>query len=55
MFGPTGHGLIYRSMKNVVKSPQNVSQVVFPQKTTVTSAQMVDHLGRPTYRKDMYV
>ena len=51
----TGHRLIYRNLKSVVSAPQNLVKVQFPQKTVVTSAQLVDHMGRPTYRSDIHV
>lgn len=51
----TGHNLIFRNLKNVVTAPQNLVNVQFPQKTTVSSAQLIDEFGRPTYRKDIHV
>lgn len=55
MLGNTGHSLIFRNLKNVVTAPQNIVKVPFPQKTIVTSAQLIDEQGRPTYRKDIHV
>jgi hypothetical protein len=55
MLGPTAHSLIARNLKNVVTAPQNLVHVTFPQKTVVSSAQMIDEFGRPTYRRDIHV
>lgn len=55
MIGATGHSLIARNLKSVVTAPQNLVKVTFPQKTVVTSAQLIDEQGRPTYRKDIHV
>ena len=55
MLGLTGHRMVYRNVDSLVSAPQNLIKVQFPQKTTVTSAQLVDHFGRPTYRKDIRV
>lgn len=55
MRGPTGHSLIFKNLKSVVTAPQNLVKVPFPQKTVVSSAQMIDEFGRPTYRKDIHV
>lgn len=51
----TGLRLLHRGAKNSVSAPQNVVHVTFPQKTVVTSAQLIDEMGRPTYRKDIHV
>lgn len=55
MLGNTAHSLVYRNLKNVVTAPQNLVHVQFPQKTVVSSAQLIDEQGRPTYRKDIHV
>lgn len=55
MLGQTGHRLVFRNLKSVVTAPQNLVKVEFPQKTVVTSMQMNDEFGRPTYRKDIHV
>ena len=55
MQGLTGHRMVYRNLKSVVTAPQNLVKVTFPQKTVVSSAQLVDSFGRPTYRKDIHV
>lgn len=55
MNGPTGHRLIYRNLQKVVTAPQNLVKVPFPQKTVVSSTQMIDKFGRPTYRSDIHV
>ena len=55
MLGPTGHRLIFRDVKHIVSAPQNLVKVDFPQKTVVSSAQLTDEFGRPTYRKDIHV
>ena len=52
---PSGHQLIFRNLKSIVTAPQNLVSVTFPQKTLVSSMQMVDDFGRPTYRKDIHV
>lgn len=51
----TGHELIYKKTANMVTAPQNLIHVTFPQKTVVSSMQMIDDVGRPTYRKDIHV
>lgn len=55
MMGMTGHRLLYKGASAEVTAPQNLVNVTFPQKTTVTSAQLIDNWGRPTYRKDIHV
>lgn len=55
MHGPTGHRLIFKNLSSIVTAPQVMVKVPFPQKTVVTSAQMIDEMGRPTYRKDIHV
>lgn len=52
---PTGHELIFKNLQSVVTAPQNLVNVTFPQKTVVSSAQLIDEFGRPTYRKDIHV
>jgi hypothetical protein len=54
--GVTGSRLLHLGLKgadSVISSPQNLVHVKFPYKTTVTSQQMTDALGRPTYLKDI--
>jgi len=55
MIGMTGSRLVTRGATHLVGAPQNVLHIAFPHKTTVSSMQMVDSLGRPTYRKDIKV
>jgi hypothetical protein len=56
MLGITGHRMAYKGAADqLVSAPQNLVNVVFPQKTVVKSMQMVDDWGRPTYRKDIHV
>jgi hypothetical protein len=56
MTGMTGLRLLHLGSKdNVVGAHSGLVTTIFPQKTTVTSAQLNDHLGRPTYRKDIKV
>lgn len=56
MMGPTGHRLIHMgdNVKNLY-SPQNMVNIGFPRKTTVSSRALIDEFGRPTYRKDIRV
>jgi hypothetical protein len=55
MMGMTGSRLVTKGTAGVHYAPQNLLGVMFPHKTVVTSQQMVDSLGRPTYRKDIKV
>ena len=55
MTGITGHRLLHLGAKGGVSSQIGTVHIGFPAKTTVTSMQMTDHLGRPTYRKDIKV
>lgn len=56
MYGITGLRLLHLGSKNqTVGAHSGVIETIFPAKTTVTSMQMVDHLGRPTYRRDIKV
>jgi len=58
MNGITGIRLLNMGLKgsdSTISSPQNLVHVKIPYKTTVTSSQLTDHLGRPTYRKDSSV
>lgn len=55
MHGVTGHSLIFRNLKHVVRAPENMVKVEFPQKTIVRSAALLDSFGRPVYRKDVHV
>lgn len=53
--GMTGHRLLHKGASAIVTAPQNLVNVQFPQKTVVTSAQLIDNWGRPVYRKDIHV
>lgn len=53
--GVTGHSLIFRNLNAVVRAPENLVKVEFPQKTIVRSKALIDQAGRPVYRKDIYV
>jgi hypothetical protein len=55
MIGPAGLRILWLNTKRTVNAPMNVGKVVFPATTRVTSMQMVDSFGRPTYRKDIHV
>ena len=55
MTGITGLRLLHHGAKGGESSPNGLISVQFPKKTTVTSMQMVDNQGRPTYRKDIKV
>ncbi|HWV47405.1 MAG TPA: hypothetical protein VN039_15515 [Nitrospira sp.] len=55
MMGLTGHRLANKASTGTVTAPQNLVKVVFPQKTVVHSMQLIDSMGRPTYRKDIHV
>jgi len=55
MMGITGLRLLHLGAKGSESAPSNLIAVQFPKKTTVTSMQMVDGQGRPTYRKDIKV
>ncbi len=53
MIGMTGLRMIFQDAKKVAEAPMNTIKVGFPHKTTVTSEQLTDHMGRPVYRKDV--
>lgn len=55
MQGITGLRLLNKGAKSSVVAPIGMVGVTFPHKTTVSSQQMVDNQGRPTYRKDIHV
>jgi hypothetical protein len=55
MTGITGLRLLHMGTKSSVVAPMGPIGVTFPHKTTVSSQQMVDNQGRPTYRKDIHV
>lgn len=55
MTGITGLRLLHKGAKSSVVAPMGPVGVTFPHKTTVSSQQMVDSMGRPTYRKDIHV
>lgn len=55
MNGITGNRLLHLGLKgsdSTISSPQNLVHIKIPYKTTVTSSQLTDTMGRPTYRKD---
>lgn len=53
MHGITGLRLLHLGARQHVADNSSLVPVIFPAKTTVTSQQMVDSFGRPTYRKDI--
>jgi hypothetical protein len=55
MMGITGLRLLHLGAKGGETSPNGLVDIQFPRKTVVTSMQMVDRQGRPTYRKDIKV
>lgn len=55
MLGMTGSRLVAKGTAGMHAAPQNLLGVMVPHKTVVSSQQLVDHLGRPTYRKDIKV
>lgn len=55
MTGITGLRLLHLGAKGTETAHSGLIPTIFPKKTTVTSMQMVDKMGRPTYRKDIKV
>lgn len=55
MTGTTGLRLLHLGSKGEHAAHAGLVSLVFPHKTTVSSMQMTDGFGRPTYRKDIKV
>jgi hypothetical protein len=55
MQGLTGHRLAHKGTAGHLTAADNLVPFPVPAKTTVESQQLIDGLGRPTYRRDIKV